>query len=104
MYRVAMNVAIYHLKAAKKRVPTVAIDDQLLSFKDTGKSEKEEQWKLLSQTINHLNLLEKGIVILYLEDKSYEEIGEIIGISASNVGTKLSRIKEKLRQQIFKQA
>lgn len=104
MYRVAMNVAIYHLKTAKKRVPTVAIDDQLLSFKDTGKSEEEEQWKLLSQTINHLNLLEKGIVILYLEDKSYEEIGEIIGISASNVGTKLSRIKEKLRQQIFKQA
>jgi RNA polymerase sigma-70 factor (ECF subfamily) len=39
---------------------------------------------------------------LYLEDKSYEEIGQIIGISTSNVGTKLSRIKEKLKAQISK--
>jgi RNA polymerase sigma factor (sigma-70 family) len=42
-------------------------------------------------------------VLLYLENKSHEEIGQIIGISTSNVGTKLSRIKEKLKQQISKQ-
>ncbi len=100
MYRVAMNVAIHHLKAAKKRVQTVPIEDQFLNFKDMDKSDEEERWKLLKQYVDSLNLLEKGIVILYLEDKSYEEIAEIIGISASNVGTKLSRIKGKLRQQI----
>jgi len=104
MYRVAMNVAIYHLKAAKRRIPTVSIDDQLLNFGDIGKSDEEERWKLLKQYVDKLNLLEKGIVILYLEEKSYEEIAELIGISVSNVGTKLSRIKEKLKQQIFKQS
>lgn len=103
MYRVAMNVAIYHLKAAKKRVSTIPIEEQLLNFKDIGTSDDEARWKLLKQNIDDLNLLEKGIVILYLEEKSYEEIAEIIGISSTNVGTKLSRIKDKLRQQISKQ-
>ena len=52
--------------------------------------------------MNRLNLLDKGIVLLYLENKSHEEIAEITGLSVSNVGTKLSRIKEKLRQQVTK--
>ncbi len=99
IYRVAMNVAIYHLKSTKRRVQTVPIDDQLLNFQDKGKSIEEERWKLLKQYIEMLNLLEKGIVMLYLEDKSYEEIAEITGLSQSNVGTKLSRIKEKLRNK-----
>jgi RNA polymerase sigma factor (sigma-70 family) len=103
MYRVAMNVAIYHLKAAKRQVLTVTIDEEVLDFWENGTNEEEERWKILSQQIAHLNLLEKGIVILYLEDKSYQEIAEIIGISTTNVGTKLSRIKEKLKQQILKQ-
>ena len=103
MYRVAMNVAIYHLKAAKRRVPTVSINDPLLNFGDSNNGYEEERWKLLKQSINGLNLLEKGIVVLYLEEKSYEEIAEIVGISVSNVGTKLSRIKEKLKKQISKQ-
>jgi RNA polymerase sigma-70 factor (ECF subfamily) len=58
---------------------------------------------LFKQHIDTLNLLDKGIVLLYLENKSHEEIGQIIGISTSNVGTKLSRIKEKFKQQILKQ-
>lgn len=103
MYRVAMNVAIYHLKEAKRRVPIVAIDDRLLNLREMDMQDAEERWKVLKQHIDTLNLLEKGIVILYLEEKSYEEIAEIVGISVSNVGTKLSRIKEKLKQQISKQ-
>ena len=99
IYRVAMNVAIYHLKSTKRRVQTVPIDDQLLNFQENGKSIEEERWKLLKQYIDDLNLLEKGIVMLYLEEKSYEEIAEITGLSQSNVGTKLSRIKEKLRNK-----
>jgi hypothetical protein len=45
----------------------------------------------------------KGIVMLYLEDKTYDEIGEIIGLKTSNVSTKISRIKEKMKLQILKQ-
>ena len=102
MYRVAMNVAIYHLKIAKRKVLTVSLDERLLDFHEGDNSEMEEKWQLFKQHIDKLNLLDKGIVLLYLENKSHEEIAQIIGISVSNVGTKLSRIKEKLKQQILK--
>lgn len=102
MYRVAMNVAIHHLKTRKRRVRTVPLDDQVTVVQEAAHHNDEEQWTLLKAQLDHLSLLEKGIVILYLEDKSYEEIADIIGISKSNVGTKLSRIKEKIRQQLSK--
>ena len=103
MYRVAMNVAIYHLKTAKKKVKTIPLEEEFLQFPDIENREVEEKWKVLKHHIDKLNLLDKGIIILYLENKSHEEIAQIIGISVSNVGTKFSRIKEKLKQQIFKQ-
>ncbi len=56
----------------------------------------------LQKHIRNLNLFDKGILMLYLESKSHEEIAEIVGISKSNVGTKLSRIKDKLKQEISK--
>lgn len=103
MYRVAMNVAIYHLKIARRRYPTLSLDEQFLNVQDVDYSELEERWAVFRKHIDDLDLLNKGIIILYLENKSYEEIGQIIGISTSNVGTKISRIKEKLKQQIQKQ-
>ena len=102
MYRVAMNVAIRHLKIAKRNISTVPLDEQYLNFQDTDNSEFEDKWIVLKEHLDQLNLLDKGIVLLYLENKSHEEIAQIIGISKSNVGTKLSRIKEKLKQQILK--
>ena len=104
IYRVALNVAIYHLKTSNRKIKTEPLDKQFLNFHETNNNnEIEEKWQLFKQHIDTLNLLDKGIVLLYLENKSHEEIGQIIGISTSNVGTKLSRIKEKLKQQILKQ-
>ena len=102
MYRVSMNIAIYHLKSAKKKVQTVSLGEQFLDSHEIENSEIEERWQVLKHHIDKLNLLDKGIVILYLENKSHGEIAQIIGISTSNVGTKLSRIKEKIKQQILK--
>ena len=102
MYRVALNVAIYQLKASKKRVVTISIDEQLLDHLQVDDSGNEERWKIFKQQIDSLNLLDKAIVMLYLDNKSYDEIAAIIGISKTNVGTKLLRIKEKLRSQINK--
>jgi len=104
MYSVAMNVAIYHLKKSRRKIATVPLDGQTLDFHDADNSEYEEKLRVFRQQINRLNLLDKGIVMLYLENKSYDEIGEIVGISSSNVGTRMFRIKEKLRQQITKNA
>lgn len=102
MYRVALNVAIHHLKTSKRAILTVPLNEQFLDFHEADTSDMEEKWRLFKYRIDNLNLLDKGIVLLYLENKSHEEIAKIIGISVSNVGTKLSRIKEKLKQQLLK--
>lgn len=100
MYRVALNTAIYQLKKSKRTIVTTAIDpyaNQIAEYKDPA---DEQNLKLIYNQIQKLNLLEKGIILLYLEGKSHEEISEIIGLSKSNVGTRISRIKEKLKTQL----
>ena len=102
MYRVALNVAIYQLKIAKKRVLTIPIEEQILNYQDEDISIVEQKWEVFRQQIETLNLVDKAIIMLYLDNKSHEEIAEILGISTSNVGTKMARIKEKLKAQISK--
>ena len=102
MYRVALNVAIFQLKVSKKSISTIPIDEQIINFQEKDDSENEERWKIFREQIDTLNLLDKGIVLLYLDNKSYEEIAAIVGITKTNVATKLSRIKEKLKTQIHK--
>jgi RNA polymerase sigma factor (sigma-70 family) len=100
MYRVALNVAIYQLKKSKKRIPTVPVEEYNLNQPDKHDTVREEQWQLLKQQLEKLNLLDKAIVMLYLDNKSYDEIAAVIGISKTNVGTKLQRIKDKLKKQL----
>lgn len=102
MYRVALNTAIYNLRQTKKRIDTSPIDFETERFAEDIDKTEEERIKLLYEHIQMLNLLERGIILLYLEGKSYEEIASIVGITLSNVATRLSRIKEKLRSQIIK--
>jgi len=102
MYRVAMNTAIYNLKRSKRQVNTIPIDFETERFAEVLDKTEEERIKVLYEQIQMLNLLEKGIILLYLEGKSHQEIAFIIGITTSNVGTKISRIKEKLKSQIIK--
>ena len=94
MYRVAMNVAIYHLKISKRNFLTVPMDGQFSNLYETDSAGFEEKWKALRQQLDKLNLLDKGIIILYLENKSYEEIAQIVGISESNVEQKCSGLKK----------
>lgn len=102
MYRVALNTAIYHLKQHKKRITTIPLEVCTQTIPEEIDKSEEEKIKMLYESIQLLNLLEKGIIILYLEGKSHLEISAIIGISTSNVGTKISRIKEKLKSQVIK--
>ena len=103
IYRVALNTAIYALQKSKRRIITSVLDQEIIQVPDDEYSmETEERIQSLYKLIRQLNLVEKGIVLLYLEGKSYQEIAEITGISASNVGTKLSRVKEKMKTQITK--
>ena len=101
MYRVALNVAIYHLKITKRKISTISLDGENFDFTDVKNTDYEDKLKTFGLYLNNLNQLDKGIVMLYLENKSYAEIAEVIGISESNVGTKMLRIKEKLKKQIL---
>lgn len=99
MYRIALNVAISFYRnehLSKKYVP---FSEDLLVFEDNMDStaESESKLKLLQGFINDLKEIDKSIMLLYLDEKSYKEIAEITGITESNVATKINRIKDKLR-------
>ena len=102
MYRVAMNTAITFIKKKKKRPDSVPIPDIFIKQSDTNNDAYEERFRLLYQHLKHLNTLEKGLIFLLLEGKSYKEIAQITGLNDSNVGTKISRIKKKLKTNMTK--
>jgi RNA polymerase sigma factor (sigma-70 family) len=102
MYRVALNTAIFQLNKTKQTISTIPIDKWDFTLADDLEKVEEERIKQLYEQIHRLNLLEKGIVLLYLEGKSHEEIATITGLSLSNVGTRLSRIREKMKTEINK--
>jgi RNA polymerase sigma factor (sigma-70 family) len=100
LYRVGMNTAITCLNRSKKRVAAVPMDGLEIDSADEWDTVSEERFQLLYAEIRKLGLLDRGIVFLFLEGKSHEETAEIVGISSSNVGTRLSRIKDKLRKGV----
>ena len=70
-----------------------------MNLSDDSQSQvEEEQFQELYKAIGQLNQVEKAIVMLYMEDHSYAEMEEILGISQGNLRVKMSRIKDKLRQ------
>lgn len=102
MYRVALNTAINQLNKGKKHSNTTGIDQVVLRQTENYDAQFENRLKIVYQHINQLNILEKGLILLLLEGKKYEEIAEITGLSETNVGTRISRIKQKLKSRILK--
>mgnify|MGYP001500892092 FL=1 len=100
LYRIALNTAITYLKKTKKQGDRVSIDHILLKQMESYDSLHEDRLRLMYRHINLLNKLEKGLILLLLEGKKYEEIAEITGLTATNVGTRISRIKDKLKNQL----
>ena len=96
LYQVAINTAIAGLRKDKRSVLKHTADGQLPEIADhdtdTG------QLELLHNAIAQLNEIEKAIVMLYLDDKSYDEMQDILGIPNGALRVKMTRIKEKLRQ------
>ncbi|WP_242695914.1 RNA polymerase sigma factor [Desertivirga brevis] len=98
MYRVALNVAITRLrKESKKEQPRELNEEALNIPEEPFDGEKD---KIMQQAIQILTDVEKAIVMLYMDNYSYREIGELVGISESNVGYKLNQIKHKLKSQV----
>ena len=96
VYRIAVNTCVSWLRSSNRRLQTVPLT---LSTADliTDEQEKENLRELYS-LINRLGKLERALILLWLEERSYEEIAEILDISVSNVGVRINRIKAKLKE------
>lgn len=101
MYRVALNTAITTFKKTKRQPDQsgLTIDNVQLAHEEYDPT-TDEQMRLLNQAITHLSGIEKSIILLFLENKSYEEIAEITGITQNYVRVKMNRIKHKLKKQM----
>jgi len=99
LYQVAINTAIAGFRKEKKSPLTYSADGSLPEMADINYGEKEtEQLEQLYAAISRLNDIEKAVVMLYLDDNSYEEMENIMGIPNGALRVKMTRIKEKLRQ------
>lgn len=97
IYRIALNTCISFIRK-EKNVPELISLTHQIDWITERKDPQNEMIRQLYRMINQLGQLDKSIILLYLEEKSYEEIAEITGLSITNVATKLNRIKEKLRK------
>jgi len=99
MYRIALNTAISVYRKEKKIKNTVEYKEHLIELEEDSDDslEKERKFALLQKFIAELKTIDRLIILLYLEDKTYLEIAEITGITETNVATKINRIKDKLK-------
>lgn len=96
IWRVSLNTCLTFERKKKRRVDTSPLTMDINLFTDTDDDTRQVQ--MLYRRINKLGMLDRAIILLWLENISYEEIGEIIGISTKNVSVKLVRIKEQLKK------
>ena len=101
MYRVALNIAISFYRKEKKATPLLPLNEWHINIEvpQLANDETEKNIQLLQLFISQLKELDKALILLSFESKSYKEISEILGISETNVATRISRIKERLKQQ-----
>jgi len=96
MYRIALNTCITGMRKELRRpqhVPILELNEYLIAPESM-----EENIKEMYKLIHQLNTLERAIILLYLEEKSYQEIADITGLTLNNIAIKIKRIKEKLKK------
>lgn len=99
VWRIAMNTCISADRKRKKRkTETSSLETIGVSTEEVNnEGQDDKQIRLLHERIHKLGVFDRAIVLLWLEDMSYEEIGQIVGISAKNVSVRLVRIREQLK-------
>jgi RNA polymerase sigma factor (sigma-70 family) len=102
MYRIALNVAISFYRRESTRTRLVLSDNERLLTAIDETASHSAEIRVLYQVIEGLDPLNKALVLLHLDGHSYGEIGDVLGISATNVATKISRLKKKMLQEFSK--
>ncbi|GAA0888192.1 RNA polymerase sigma factor [Rhodanobacter soli] len=102
LYRIALNVAISQARRWPEADRFEPLDTHHLETVGGGEpiAEPDERLTALYAFIGQLDPLNRALILLYLEDRSYTEMAEILGLSETNVATKLGRIRQKLRGQM----
>jgi RNA polymerase sigma-70 factor (ECF subfamily) len=101
LYRIALNTAISGLRKRKNHISSYEPESLPTDIQDEAYDvEKELQLDQLYSAVRELSEIERAIVMLYLEDKPYDEMEDILGINQNNLRVKMNRIKEKLRKLI----
>jgi RNA polymerase sigma-70 factor (ECF subfamily) len=102
MYRIALNVAISFLRSATRpHRQTLSLEAAALDVPDeTTTPETDERVAELQRIIAGLEPLNRALLLLYLDERSYREIASVLGITETNVATKVSRLKERVREQM----
>jgi RNA polymerase sigma factor (sigma-70 family) len=97
LYRVALNTAITFFRKDKRQVETAELKEPFITIADNA-YKQEEHVTAMHKAIAELSKIDKALVMLYLEDYDYTEIGNIMGITSNNVAVKMNRIKTKLKE------
>lgn len=104
MYRVALNVGLSHARRERERPRP--LDEALIDTLGGGTpiDEPDERLLALARAIEALEALDRALILLYLDELSYADIAAVLGMSESNVGTRIARLKQRLRRDITGEA
>ena len=100
IYRVAVNSALMTLRSSRRRVETVSVDFGLIDVAAAIDDAQRENLQHLHSLIDRLEDMEKAIILLWLDEFSYDEIADTLGMKRNTVATKIHRIKDKLSKQM----
>lgn len=103
IYKVCLNTCLFSLRKLTPKVKTLPLEKlPSLHFQDDSNIELKEKLELVYSAISRLNPMDKAIILMWLDELSYEEIANNMGIARNTVASRLSRIKEKLSHNIEK--
>jgi len=98
IYRISLNVCLTLLKKNKTKGQEFVSDSLPTELTDSNPSFSDEVHDKLYAAIRQLSEVDRAVIMLYLEEKSYQDIAEIIGTNSNNIGVRISRIKERLKK------
>lgn len=103
IYRIALNVAIsFYRKELRRKTISNPLPDEIIHLSHTKEDHNVgENIRLLQQVISGLKELDRALMLLYLEEKSYREMAAILGLSETNIATKISRIKAQIKKKLI---
>lgn len=100
MYRVALNTALMYRRKEKRRRPTLSIDEVPPPNAESHSVANDEDVQFLYRCIQELPKLDRAVILMQLEQKSYQEIADVTGLSEGSVSVRIVRIKQKLRGRL----